>query len=141
MKSTCALCQPRQDEQIVIQSEKWRVIFVDTIDYPGFCRVIWMDHVAEMTDLPERDRQEMMNVVLSVEQAVRDVMRPDKVNLASLGNMVPHLHWHVIPRFSDDAHFPESIWGEKQREPDVWVLEKRRALLPELKAAIRRILE
>ncbi|MHB1094167.1 HIT family protein [Thiobacillus sp.] len=47
---------------------------------------------------------------------MRDVMRPDKINLASLGNVVPHLHWHVVPRFGDDPHFPNPVWGKKLRE-------------------------
>lgn len=135
------LCRPSPDEQIVLLHEKWRVIVVDDFKYPGFCRVIWYEHVAEMTDLPMLDRLELMEVVLSVEKAIRDVMHPEKVNLASLGNMVPHLHWHIIPRFGDDAHFPESIWGVRQREPDVVALKKRQILLPELKAAIKRILD
>ena len=141
IKQDCVLCQPSLDEQVVCQHEKWRVILVDDALYPGFCRVVWQRHAAEMTDLSLPDRKELMGVVLSVEVAVRDVMMPDKVNLASLGNMVPHLHWHVIPRFSDDVHFPESIWGRGQREPDAAILEKRRIRLPELKTTIKRILE
>jgi diadenosine tetraphosphate (Ap4A) HIT family hydrolase len=53
-----------------------------------------------------------MSIVLAVEQALRRVLNPDKVNLASLGNMTPHLHWHVIPRFRDDRHFPNPVWGQ-----------------------------
>ncbi len=68
-----------------------------------------------MTDLPTAERIHLMNIVLATEQALRELCRPDKVNLASFGNMVPHLHWHIIPRFADDSHFPESIWGKAQR--------------------------
>ena len=57
-----------------------------------------------------------MAAVFTVEVAVRKVFQPEKVNLASLGNVVPHLHWHVIPRFADDRHFPNPIWGEAKRE-------------------------
>jgi diadenosine tetraphosphate (Ap4A) HIT family hydrolase len=91
------------------------VIRVADTDYPGFCRVVWNAHAAEMTDLTPDDRRYLMDVVLAVEQAVRDALSPDKINLASLGNVVPHLHWHVIPRFRDDRHFPNSIWGEPRR--------------------------
>ncbi|MDR0933987.1 MAG: HIT family protein [Burkholderiaceae bacterium] len=139
MKTSCVLCHPSPEETIILQREKWRVILAGDAAFPGFCRVIWKNHVTEMTDLTPPERAELLNAVFSVEQAIRDVMRPDKVNLASLGNMAPHLHWHVIPRFADDTHFPESVWGKAQREPDNATLEKRRALLPELKAAIRRI--
>jgi diadenosine tetraphosphate (Ap4A) HIT family hydrolase len=57
-----------------------------------------------------------MEVVFVVESAVRQKLQPDKINLASLGNLVPHLHWHVIPRWRGDRHFPNPIWGEMQRE-------------------------
>lgn len=89
---------------------------VDDPALPGFCRVIWNRHVVEMTDLDTASRQSMMRVVFAVETAVRKCFAPDKVNLASFGNVVPHLHWHVIPRWRDDRHFPEPIWGRQQRE-------------------------
>jgi diadenosine tetraphosphate (Ap4A) HIT family hydrolase len=56
-----------------------------------------------------------MHVVLAVEQALRRVLKPHKINLASLGNMTPHVHWHVIPRAKNDAHFPNPVWGKKRR--------------------------
>ena len=102
--SACELCQSPGGE-LIHQGELFRVVFIDDVNYPGFCRVIWRDHVKEITDLNELDRMLMMDVMWQVEQVVRDVMQPEKINLASLGNMVPHLHWHVIPRYTDDAHF------------------------------------
>lgn len=93
-----------------------RVVQVDEPGYPGFCRVIWKSHVREMTDLSPADRLHCMNVVFAVERAVRDALSPVKINLACLGNMVAHVHWHVIPRFADDPHFPQPIWGTRQRE-------------------------
>jgi diadenosine tetraphosphate (Ap4A) HIT family hydrolase len=47
---------------------------------------------------------------------LRAQLAPLKMNLASLGNQTPHLHWHVIPRFADDSHFPQSVWGTRQRD-------------------------
>jgi diadenosine tetraphosphate (Ap4A) HIT family hydrolase len=58
----------------------------------------------------------MMKVVFAVETAVREIIQPDKINLASLGNKTPHIHWHVIPRFERDKHFPNSHWGEAVRD-------------------------
>jgi diadenosine tetraphosphate (Ap4A) HIT family hydrolase len=90
-----------------------RVVLVEDADHPAFCRVILQEHVCEMTDLDERSRMHLMRVVFEVEKALRELLRPDKVNLASLGNQVPHLHWHVIPRFASDPHFPNPVWGAK----------------------------
>jgi len=94
-----------------------RVVRVtDTPDYPGYCRVILHRHVSEMTDLPPAERSRLMMTVMQVEQALRDLMQPDKINLASLGNKVSHVHWHVIPRFTNDPHFPDPIWGARLRD-------------------------
>lgn len=96
-----------------------RVVGVEEPGYPGFCRVILERHAREMSDLAAAEREGLMRVVFAVEEAVREAMRPDKVNLASLGNMTPHVHWHVIPRFRDDRHFPTPVWGPARREAAV----------------------
>lgn len=69
-----------------------------------------------MTDLPESARNYLMQVVFAVEAVIRQLYFPDKINLASFGNVVPHMHWHVIPRWRDDRHFPEPVWGSVRRE-------------------------
>lgn len=116
----CPLCKPL-DETVLWSDAFCRVIWVDDADYPGFCRVILNGHQREMTDLSPEGRQRLMTVVFAVERAVREVARPDKINLASLGNLVPHLHWHVIPRWSQDSRFPDAVWApgrRKGRVPD-----------------------
>ena len=110
----CELCDTPGGE-ILWQDTLCRVVSVASADYPGFCRVILNRHVSEMSDLPENEQQQLMRVVFAVEDVLRRLMQPDKINLASLGNVTPHVHWHVIPRFIDDAHFPQPIWGAKTR--------------------------
>jgi diadenosine tetraphosphate (Ap4A) HIT family hydrolase len=112
---SCALCDA-PGGTLLWQDDFCRVIRAEEPDHPGFLRVILNAHVKEMTDLPAADQQALMRVVFAAETALRQVMAPDKVNLASLGNVVPHLHWHVIPRFADDPHFPNPVWGEKRRD-------------------------
>lgn len=136
-ENPCELCDGLSGD-IVFRTEKWRVVLVDDTNYPGFCRVIWQDHVQEMSDLAQADRLVIMQAVFKVEQAIRTVMQPHKINLASLGNMVPHLHWHVIPRYVDDAQFPNPIWAAIER--DGKNVEERRALLPALRAELLRCL-
>lgn len=106
----CLFCTP-QEEQVLWQGATCRVILAPEPQYPGFCRVVWQAHVREMSDLPLSARRHFMDTVFNVERALRELMHPDKINLASLGNQVPHLHWHVIPRFADDPHFPGPVWG------------------------------
>jgi diadenosine tetraphosphate (Ap4A) HIT family hydrolase len=112
----CELCEAEGGTPIWRNAD-CRVVRVEEPGYPGFCRVIWNAHVAEMTDLAEAERERFMRVVFGVEAGLRELLQPDKINLASLGNAVPHLHWHVIPRFRDDPHFPSPIWAPAVRAP------------------------
>lgn len=115
MNNNCPLCLETTSE-ILWQDDFCRVVLLNDVDYPGYCRVELLTHVKEMTDLSIQQRSQLMKVVCIVEQAIRDVLQPTKINLASLGNKTPHLHWHVVPRFEDDKHFPNSHWGEAMRE-------------------------
>ena len=133
---SCELCDLKAEP--VWRNDKFAVILADELPYPGFCRVIWHDHVREVSDLADADRLLLNDAVWRLELAVRAVMAPLKVNVASLGNVVPHLHWHVIPRYADDAHFPAPVWAAAARSTDEAVLAERRALLPQLRAEIVR---
>ena len=138
--TNCVLCKDElkpEEGQLIWRGDDCRVILVNDADLPGFCRVIWNRHVAEMTDLTHGERDHLMTLVFAIEEAIRHVMHPDKVNLAALGNMVPHIHWHVIPRFKDDVFFPGSAWSKKTQETLGAVLEARRKKAQELPAAIK----
>ncbi len=132
--SECVLCAT-DPSTVLWQDGFCRVIWVDEPAYPGFCRVILDAHVREMTDLSAHDQQRLMSVVFAVESVVREVCRPDKINLASLGNMVPHVHWHVIPRWEGDRCFPDAIWAAARREGSTPVLEDLRPRLSAILAA------
>lgn len=128
---SCDLCTT-DGGTVVLRNPLLRVVLVDDGDYPGFCRVIVNAHVREMTDLEPGQIARVMGAVFAVEDALRAVLAPLKINLASFGNMTPHVHWHVIPRFADDAHFPQPVWGARQRESHADAIAQRRARLPEL---------
>ena len=114
MDASCELCRDAGGI-VVAQTARWRVVRVEDAAFPAFYRVIWNAHVAEFTDLAPAERAEMMDAVARVEAALRAALAPTKINLASLGNVVPHLHWHVIARFDWDSHFPGPIWAAAQR--------------------------
>ena len=136
----CELC--REDGGAVLWRDgQLRIVAGRDPEYPGYVCVIWNDHVREWGDLEETARDRIQRVLLAAERALRRELLPEKMNLASLGNLVPHLHWHVIPRFRDDPHFPQPIWGLRQREPDAGTLARRRARLPAVWAALAKELE
>ncbi len=106
----CELCEQAGGE-LIWQNEQLRVVLVNDKHFTGFTRVIWQEHVSEMTDLKPEERSQLMKTVFLVETIQREVLKPTKVNVASLGNITPHIHWHVIPRFEQDAAYPNPVWA------------------------------
>lgn len=117
MSAVCELCAT-DGGLPVFRRGGFRVIRAADADFPAFYRVVWNAHVAEWTDLAPPERTLCMQAVAAVETVLREALRPTKINLASLGNVVPHLHWHVIARFDWDSRFPQPVWGSAQRSVD-----------------------
>ena len=122
---------------LIWRGDKLRLIRADEPGFPAFYRIVWNAHVAEFSDLGAADRAHCMDAVAGVEQALRQHLQPTKINLAALGNMVPHLHWHVIARFDWDSHFPAAIWAPAQRERALDKEAELRARLPAMEAQMR----
>ena len=130
---TCPLCA-EDGGALVWRGERLRVIRAQEAGFPAFYRVVWNAHVAEFSDLAAADRVHCMEAVTLVEQALRQHLSPTKINIAALGNMVPHLHWHVIARFDWDSHFPAPVWAPAQRGVPAQRLQAVQALLPAAEA-------
>lgn len=140
----CPLCEG-EGGLVVARTPQFRVVRVvdgeEARRFPAFYRLIWSAHVAEFSDLPAAQRLACMEAVAAIEQVLRSALAPDKVNLASLGNVVPHLHWHVIARFGWDSHFPAPVWAAPQREEVPGGAASRLALpLPALDARVAQAL-
>ncbi|WP_422012386.1 HIT family protein [Roseateles sp.] len=116
---TCPLCTT-DGGLVVARTSKFRIVRVvdgdEAVRFPAFYRLIWATHVAEFSDLADADRHACMDAVAEIERVLRSLLAPTKVNLAALGNVVPHLHWHVIARFEGDSHFPAPVWAEPKRD-------------------------
>jgi diadenosine tetraphosphate (Ap4A) HIT family hydrolase len=132
----CVLCEgPGGD--VVFDGPVFRVIRTDEGGFPAFYRLVWNDHVAEFSDLEPAERRFCIDAVAVVEQCLRAHLRPDKVNLAALGNAVPHLHWHIIARFRWDSHFPAPVWATAQRQAPAAELARISDLRRALENAMR----
>ena len=132
----CELCAS-PGGHVVWSDDRLRVLRVDDAGFPAFYRVVWTDHVGELSDLSDADRAHCLDVVVQVERCLRDHLKPTKINLASLGNVVPHLHWHVVARFDWDSHFPQPIWGVALRQARTEQLDAVRAALPVVDSALQ----
>ncbi len=125
MVQACPLCGPQAQTEVV-RTDKFRVIRVDDPDFPGYFRLIWNEHVKENSDLSEEDRLILWRALCEIERIMNEELSPDKINLAEFGTMVPHLHWHLIARYRDDASYPDSYLSQKDRSTDEEKLVERR---------------
>ncbi len=141
--AACALCAEEGGAR-VWRGGELRVIRADESGFPAFYRVVWNAHVAEFTDLQPAQRAHCMRAVALVEEALRAHLAPTKINLAALGNQVPHLHWHVIARFAWDSHFPGPVWAQPLRarapEHEAALLARRAALEQDMAARLAQCL-
>src|SRR3569832_816191 len=125
----CPHCAALNEDRLW-EGEKLRIVLVHEAGFPGWCRAIWNTHVAELTDLSQDDRETFLQAVMEVESLLRSALKPRKINLASLGTGMAHLHFHIIPRFEDDPTFPNPVWLAPVRE-------SQRSLPPDFGAAMR----
>ncbi|HET7774652.1 MAG TPA: HIT family protein [Burkholderiaceae bacterium] len=132
----CPLCTG-DGGSLILRTPRYRVIFADDPAYPCLVRVIWQNHVRELSDLLPAEQSELMQAVFTIERVMRNTLKPHKMNLASFGNMAPHVHWHLIPRWPDDAHFPQPTWAPKQREGVAHGAQQREALAQAICAALQ----
>ena len=112
----CPYCTDTTDK-VIWSDAVTRVMHIHDSPFVGWCRVIWHAHDVELTDLRKSDRARLMRTVFAVESGLRKLLTPAKINVASLGTAMPHVHWHIIPRFPDDTHFPEPVWSAPVRAP------------------------
>ena len=132
----CPLCDA-PGGRVLVQAPRWRLIHAQEAGFPAFYRVVWQDHVREFSELSVAERHECIDVVATVEECLLRHLKPAKVNVATLGNVVPHLHWHVIARFDWDSHFPAPVWAAAQRPPDAGRLQQVAGALSALEDALR----
>ena len=132
----CPLCDA-DGGLLVVRLPVCRVIRADDPGFPALYRVVLNDHVAEWSDVSDADQADVMRVVNTVERVMREQLHPTKINLAALGNVVPHVHWHLIARFDWDSHFPAPIWAQPQRAVEPGQLSVLSQLLPRVDDVLR----
>ncbi len=131
----CPLCAG-DGGVLVARTASLRLVRADEPGLPAFYRVVWNAHAAEFSDLAPAQRQHCLDAVVAVEQVLREHLRPDKINLASLGNLVPHVHWHVIARWQADPHWPQPVWAPASRPADPGLQARVLAARPALEQAL-----
>jgi diadenosine tetraphosphate (Ap4A) HIT family hydrolase/predicted GNAT family N-acyltransferase len=110
----CILCGNKKNE-IIWQDNLCRFVVANEDHQFGIHRLIWNDHVKELSFLSKENQNHIFNQLIKAEKFILEKFKPYKINVASLGNLVPHLHWHIIPRWKTDPWWPNSIWDKIKR--------------------------
>ena len=107
-----------------------QVLRMNDAVYPWLILVPRLNDAREILDLSAADRVRLMDEIAWASQALKDLRKPDKINVGALGNVVPQLHVHVLGRFKDDPAWPRPVWGhaapirfepaDAAREAEAW---------------------
>jgi diadenosine tetraphosphate (Ap4A) HIT family hydrolase len=123
--TVCQMCTKWHDEpeMRVAMLERCHVMLNRDQFFPGYCFVFTRSHVTELFHLDSEARTAVVNEVSAVAAALNRVFNPAKINYELLGNMVPHMHWHIVPRFTDDPLWPRPIWSEPHKPAELTTAE------------------
>ena len=112
----------------ILYESKEVIAFMGTQHHKGHVIIATKRHVEDLLQLSHREHVCFLDCTLSMARAVKKVLKPDKINYAVLGNWIPHLHWHVYPRFKKDPDFGDPIdysLAITQSNKEIVVLAKR----------------
>jgi len=102
----------------IIYENKNIKIEVEESEIP-WLKIFTQETYKEMSEVPAEIKFEIYDLLDIIEKEMIAYYTPKKINIASFGNYMPHVHWHIMARFEEDSYFPEPMWGTKQREGDV----------------------
>jgi diadenosine tetraphosphate (Ap4A) HIT family hydrolase len=116
--TTCTMCRRwNEATELQICELEYSFVVLNRDQYfPGYTLLFTKQHVTELFHLEQTIRAGLMEEVSRVAGALFNVFQPDKINYELLGNMVPHMHWHLVPRFSTEPLWPRPIWSEPHEE-------------------------
>jgi diadenosine tetraphosphate (Ap4A) HIT family hydrolase len=116
--TTCPMCRcwAEDDDLRIVELEHSFVVLNRDQHFPGYTLLFTKEHVTELFHLDREVRGGLMEEVSCVAGALFSVFQPDKINYELLGNMVPHIHWHLVPRHSREPIWPRPIWAEPHSE-------------------------
>ena len=82
-------------------------------------KIFTNESIKEFSHCNDETKKEIWKYLDIIEKEMINYFNPDKINIASFGNYVPHVHFHIMARFKNDSFFPEPMWGKKQREANL----------------------
>lgn len=135
---TCKACDgrwPPHNHRIADLGLTVAYLFEDQF-FPGWTVLVLKRHARELYELTREERGQVIEEVTAVAQVLAEEFHPVKINYGLLGNQLPHIHWHVIPRLADDPAPLEAVWGHPH-QPKPLGEPARTELIAKLQASLR----
>ena len=129
----CPMCPDDAATDVVAELRSGKVHLQNDADYRGYCILVCRRHVVEIHELTAQERLDWIEDIARIGRAITALCAPDKLNLSMLGNLCPHLHCHVMPRYVGD---PEWVGP-----PAFRAAEQRTSLSAEAFASLRNALQ
>ena len=107
-----------EGENIMIYKNDLINIKVEKSEIPWLI-IFTNENIKEFSQCNCETKMEILRCLDIIEKQMLQYYKPEKINIASFGNYVPHVHFHIMARFKEDSYFPEPMWGKKQREADL----------------------
>jgi diadenosine tetraphosphate (Ap4A) HIT family hydrolase len=139
-KSVCEFCDPLNlwPSELIVGSLTSSTIVLSKDQYfYGWCLVIAKEHVVDLFELNNNVRSDLEADVCIVSKAIQELFSPDIMNYAAFGNVIPHLHWNVMPRYKDDG-----LWGAPPwpHDPKKLPIVEAKKLAAQIRLAVGAIL-
>ena len=128
----------KQDSLFIANLELCQCRLMDNSDFPWVILIPMLDNIVEITDLSTNEFNQLNLETLKVARIMRAEFNPDKLNIATLGNVVSQMHVHIVARFKNDNLFPKPVWGYNLNR---YVEEDSSKIVSLIKAAMTPILD
>lgn len=118
LKKDCWMCTGLREPEYLLFFESRTSVGKLNPDqfFKGYSFVTLKWHREELYDLSDNDRKSFLEDMSRIARALSDVFQPDKMNYELLGNGMPHLHWHLVPRYVTDPFWGRPIWSGSRRQ-------------------------
>ena len=102
----------------ILYQNQFVKVEIEPFEIP-WLKIFTIEKIKEFSQCSKESQLEILDIINIIEIEMLSYFKPSKINIASFGNYVPHVHFHIQARFQNDSFFPEPTWGKKQREGNV----------------------
>ncbi len=102
------------EKKIIYQNDLIK-IEIEPFEIP-WLKIFTQKKIKEFSQCDIKTKDSILNALDVIEKEMLSYFNTTKINIASFGNYVPHVHFHIQARFENDSFFPEPTWGKKQRD-------------------------